>query len=114
VVHTWPNPAKRIFAKRKLTWNCIATSNLRKKDVPQGYCNWLTFSNFALTFDPLSETVEESDKVPLGAMPSDTWSVVALRYFLYCWQRIGNNQGELEPVAIDKVQRTLKILHSKM
>ena len=92
----------------------IATHDLSKGDVPQGDFNWSTFSKFALTFDPLSETTDEFNQVPAGATPSDTWTAVALRYFLYCWQRIGNNQGDLKPEEIDKVQAALSILRSKI
>jgi hypothetical protein len=69
---------------------------------------------FALTFDPISEATDESDQVPANATPSDTWTAVALRYFLYCWQRIGNNQERLRPEAIDKVLIALSILRSKV
>lgn len=92
----------------------ILTRDLRKDDVPQGNFNWSTFSKFALTFDPLSEATDEFSQVPASATPSDRWTTVALRYFLYCWQRIGNNQGGLRPEAIDKVQAALKILRSKI
>lgn len=92
----------------------IATPDLSKGDVPQGDFNWSTFSKFALTFDPLSEATDEFNQVPASATPSDTWTAVALRYFLYCWQRIGNNQGGLKPEAIDKVQAALSILRSKI
>lgn len=92
----------------------IATRDLCKDDVPQGNFKWSIFSEFALTFDPLSEATDECDQVPASATPSDTWTAVALRYFLYCWQRIGNNQGGLRPEAIDKVQTALNILHSKV
>jgi hypothetical protein len=92
----------------------IVTRDLRKGDVPQGNFNWSTFSNFALTFDPLSEVTDEFDQVSASATPSNTWTAVALRYFLYCWQRIGNNQGGLRPEAIDKVQAALSILRSKI
>jgi hypothetical protein len=92
----------------------IATSDLRRDDVPQGNFKWSTFSKFALTFDPLSEAKDEFNQVPASATPSDTWNEVALRYFLYCWQRIGNNQGGLRPEAIDKVQAALSILRSKI
>jgi len=88
----------------------IATRDLCKSDVPQGNFNWSTFSRFALTFDPLSEAIEGSNQVPVSATPSDTWSAVALLCFLYCWQRIGNNQGGLKPEAIDKVPAALSIL----
>lgn len=91
-----------------------ATCDLSKVDVPQGRFNWTAFSEFALTFDPLSEAVGELDQVPASAVPSDTWTAVALRYFLYCWQRIGNNQGELGPGAIDKVETALNILRTKI
>lgn len=30
-------------------------------------------------------------------------TAVTLRYFLYCSQRIGNNQGELKPEKISKI-----------
>ena len=92
----------------------IATSDLSKDDVPQGIFNWSIFSEFALTFDPLAEATDECDQVPANATPSDTWTAVALRYFLYCWQRIGNNQGGLRSEAIDKVQTALCILRSKV
>lgn len=92
----------------------IATLDLRKEDVPQGDFNWTTFSKFSLTFDPLSEAKDEFNQVPASATPSDTWSAVALRYFLYCWQRIGNNQGGLRPDAVEKVQIALSILRSKI
>lgn len=92
----------------------IATCDLRKADVPQGKFNWITFSEFALTFDPLSEASGEFNQVPASAEPSDTWTAVALRYFLYCWQRIGNNQGGLRPEAIDAVQAALNILRAKI
>jgi hypothetical protein len=92
----------------------IATRDLRKGDVPQGKFDWSTFSKFALTFDPLSEATDEFNQVPASATPSNTWTAVALRYFLYCWQRIGNNQGGLRPEAIDKVQAALSILRSKI
>jgi len=92
----------------------IATRDLSKGDVPQGNFNWSTFSKFALTFDPLSEATDDFDQVPASGIPSDTWTAVALRYFLYCWQRIGNNQGGLSPEAIDKVQAALSILRSKI
>lgn len=92
----------------------IETRNLHKDDIPQGSFNWSTFSKFALTFNPLSEATDECNQVPANATPSDTWTTVALRYFLYCWQRIGNNQGGLRPEAIDKVQAALSILRSKI
>jgi len=92
----------------------IATRDLSRGDVPQRDFNWSTFSKFALTFDPLSEAKEEFNQVPASATPSDTWTAVALRYFLYSWQRIGNNQGGLKPEAIDKVQAALSILRSKI
>lgn len=92
----------------------IATRNLRREHVPQGSFNWSTFSTFALTFNPLYEAADEGSQKPASATPSDTWSAVALRYFLYCWQRIGNNQGVLRPEAIDKVQIAMNILRSKL
>lgn len=92
----------------------IATRDLRKDDVPRGNFNWSTFSKFALTFDPLSEATDESNQVSASATLSDTWTAVALRYFPYCWQRIGKNQGGLRPEAIDKVQAALSILRSKI
>jgi hypothetical protein len=92
----------------------IVTSNLHKDDVPQGDFKWHTFSKFALTFDPLSEAKDEFNQEPVSAILSHTWSVLALRYFLYGWQRIGNNQGELSTDAIYKVQAALSILRSKI
>lgn len=92
----------------------IATCELREEHVPQGNFNGSTFSKFALTFDPLSEAADEFNQMPASATPSETWTVEALRYFLYCWQRIGNNQGGLRPEAIDKVQVALSILRSKI
>lgn len=92
----------------------IATCDVHKNDVPQGNFNWSTFSEFALTFDPLSEGTDECNQVPASATPSDTWTPVALRYFLYCWQRIGNNQGGLRPEAVDMVQAALSLLRSKL
>ena len=92
----------------------IATRDLREEDVPKEYFNWPAFSDFALTFDPLSEAADEFNHVAASATPSDTWTAVALRYFLYCWQRIGNNQGELKPEAIEKVQAALSLLLSKI
>ena len=92
----------------------IATRDLRKGDVPQGDFDWPKFAKFALTFDPLSEGTDELNQVPASATPSDTWTAGALRYFLYCWQRIGNNQGRLRPEAIIKVQAALSILRSKL
>lgn len=92
----------------------IATQDLRKNDVPEGSFNWSKFSEFALTFDPLSEATDEFDQMPASATPSDKWTAVALRYFLYCWQRIGNNRGGLRPVEIGKVQAALSILHAKI
>lgn len=75
----------------------IATRDLSKGDVPRGDFNWSKFSKFTLTFDPLSEAKDEFNQVPASATLSDTWTAVTLRYFLYCWQRSGNNQGELKP-----------------
>lgn len=92
----------------------IATRDLRKEDVPQGNFEWLIFSRFALTFDPLSDAKDELNQVPASATPSDTWTPVALRYFLYCWQRIGNNQGGLRPEVIEQIQDALSILSSKI
>lgn len=109
---TWVHPPERSCNEEESTMTTIATQDLRKHHVPQGNFNWSTFSNFALTFDPLFEATDQSSQVPASAIPSDTWSAVTLRYFLYCWQRIGNNQGGLRPEAIDKVQAALTILHS--
>jgi hypothetical protein len=106
-------PSERSCSEKESTLKTIATCDLRKEDVPQGNFNWPKFSKFALTFDPLSEIMDEFDQVPASAIPSNTWTTVALRYFLYCWQRIGNNQGELKPAAIDNIQAALRILHSK-
>ena len=92
----------------------IATHDLRKDDVPQGKFKWSTFANFALTFDPLSEATDEFNQVPASTTPYYIWTAVALRYFLYCWQRIGNNQGGLSPEAVDKVQAALNVLRSKI
>ncbi len=92
----------------------IATQNLCKDDLPMGIFNWSRFSEFALTFDPISETIDELNHVPVSATPFDKWSVLTLRYFLYCWQRIGNNQGGLPTDAIDKVQTALTILRAKI
>lgn len=92
----------------------IATCDLSKGNVPQGDFNWSTFSKFALTFNTLSEATDEFEQVPAGATLSDTWTAVTLRYFLYCWQRIGNNHGELKPEAIGKIQAALSILRSKI
>lgn len=92
----------------------IATRNLRREDVPQGSFNWPTFSTFALTFNPLYEAAAEGSQKPASATPSDTWTAVGLRYFLYCWQRIGNNQGGLSPEATDRVQIAMNILRSKL
>jgi hypothetical protein len=82
--------------------------------VPQRDFNWSTFLKFALTFDPLSEATDEFEQVPAGATPSATWTAVTLRYFLYCWQRIGNNHGDLKPEAIGKIQAALSVLCSKI
>jgi hypothetical protein len=82
-------PSERSCSEKESTLKTIATCDLRKEDVPQ------------------------FDQVPASAIPSNTWTTVALRYFLYCWQRIGNNQGELKPAAIDNIQAALRILHSK-
>jgi|GEM_PF-6558603 len=92
----------------------IATHNPRKADVPQGSFNWPTFSEFALTFDPLSEAKDELNHTAVNAKPSDIWTTVELRYFLYCWQRIGNNRDDLEPEGIEKIQAALSILHAKI
>ncbi|MDN4038734.1 hypothetical protein [Massilia sp. YIM B02443] len=92
----------------------IATSDLSKNDVPEGDFNWSAFSKFALTFDPLSETTDESNQASAGTTPSNTWSAAALRYFLYCWQRIGNNQGGLSLAESDKVQAALCMLRTKI
>ncbi|WUR12182.1 hypothetical protein E7V67_021135 [[Empedobacter] haloabium] len=92
----------------------ISTQNLRRSDVPLEKCNWYTFSEFALTFDPMVETKDESDQLPASATPCDISTAVALRYFLYCWQRIGNNQGGLTPEAFEKVQTALHILRTKV
>jgi len=91
----------------------ISTRDLRIEDIPHGSFKWSKFSNFALTFDPLSEIMGEFDRVSLSAIPSEKWTVVALRYFLYCWQRIANNQAELQPITIDNIQAALIILRSK-
>lgn len=92
----------------------IATADLVQTDVPQGNFSWRTFSTFALTFDPLSEATDEFSQISAYATPSGTWAIVQLRYFLYCWQRIGNNQGGLMPEAVDKVQAALSILRAKI
>ncbi|WUR12177.1 hypothetical protein E7V67_021110 [[Empedobacter] haloabium] len=92
----------------------ISTHDLHPSDVPPANCNWSTFSEFALTFDPMAEAKDESDQLPASATPSDISTAVALRYFLYCWQRIGNNQGGLTPEALEKVQTALHILRTKV
>lgn len=80
----------------------------------QGNVDWSNFSKFTLTFDPLSQAKDEFYQVSASATPSDTLIVAKLRYFLYCWQRIKNDQRELIPEAIDKVQTALSILRPKM
>lgn len=100
--------------EQESTMTIIATRDLRKGDIPQGNFNWSTFSKFALTFVPLSDTTDEFNQVSASATPSDTWTTEALRHFLYCWQRIGNNQGGLRPEVIDKIQAALSILRSKI
>lgn len=92
----------------------IATRDLCKDDVPQGNFNWPTFSKCALTFDPLSDLADEFNQASTNTTPFDTWTTAVLRYFLYCWQRIGNNQGELRPEAINDIQEALSILRSKI
>jgi hypothetical protein len=62
----------------------IATHDLRKADIPPLKFDWSTFSQFALTFDPLSEAKDGFDHVPASATPSDKWTLVSLRYYLYC------------------------------
>ena len=92
----------------------IATNDLRREDVPKGSFDWSRYSEFASTFDPLSETTNDFEHVPASATPSHTWTVVTLRYFLYCWQRIGNNQGTLKPETIEKIQAALILLRAKI
>ena len=92
----------------------MKTRDLRKEDLPQGSFNWDAFSKFALKFDPLCEAADEFNQMPASATPTDACTAVALRYFLYCWQRIGNNQGGLSPAASDKVQAALCILRTKI
>ena len=114
MLDAWVHPPERSCNEEESTMTTIATKDLRKHDVPQGNFNWPKFSRFALTFDPMFEATDQSNQVPASATPSDTWTVVALRYFLYYWQRIGNNQGGLRPEAVEKVQAALTILHSKI
>lgn len=114
MVDSWAHLPERSSSEEESTMIIIATRDLSKGDVSQGDVNWSTFSKFALTFDPLSEATDESNQVLTSATPSDTWSAVTLRHFLYCWQRIGNNQGGLRPEAINKVQAALTILRSKI
>jgi hypothetical protein len=92
----------------------IATHELRKIDVPDGKFNWAAFSEFAFTFDPLSEAPDEFNQALTGAAPSDIWTKAALRYFLYCCQRIANNQGGLTQGDIDKAQTAMNILRAKI
>jgi hypothetical protein len=92
----------------------IATHDLRRSDVPYGRFDWDTFSEFALTFDPFSEPAEEYEQVQASATPSDAWTATAIRYFLYCWQRIGNNQGQLTPEGIKLVLTACSVLRDKI
>lgn len=92
----------------------ISTRDLRTCDVPQGDFNWSAFSKFALTFDPLTEVTDDSTQVSVRSTPALIWTVVELRYFLYCWQRVENNQGGLMPESIESAQTTLNILRSKI
>lgn len=92
----------------------ISTQNLGKSDAPPENCNWSTFSKFTLTFDPMAEAKDKSDQLSASATPSDSSTAVALRHFLYCWQRIGTNQGGLTPEAMNKVQTALHILRTKV
>jgi len=92
----------------------IATRDLRRRDVPCGLFDWVIFSEFALTFDPFSEPAEEYEQVQASATPSDVWSAAAIRYFLYCWQRIGNNQGRLTPEGIKLVLSACSVLRDKV
>jgi hypothetical protein len=92
----------------------IATSELRSGHVPPGRFKWSSFSEFALTFDPLSEATDEADALTASATPTEASSTVGLRNFLYCWQRIGNNQGSLPQDAITKIRTAMKILRSRL
>lgn len=92
----------------------IPTHELRLSDIPKEKFQWCVFTQFALTCDPLSEIIKESDQKDPGSIPSCTWTVVALRYYLYCWQRIGNNQDGLLQDDIDKVQQAMRILRAKV
>jgi hypothetical protein len=92
----------------------IDSSTLAKSDIPAGPFKWATFSTFALTFDPRKEDLEDSERFALSAVPEASWSVRALRCYLYSWQRIGNNQGVPSPEVVGKIEKALEILRSKV
>jgi hypothetical protein len=91
----------------------IATVDLKKEDIPRIF-KWPSFSKFATTFDPLIEAQDLKNQLPTTENPTQENSLVALRYFLYCWQRIGNNQGGLDIKTAQKIQLALDLLREKV
>lgn len=70
----------------------IPTVDLRKRDIPSGRVNSRKFSDFALTFDPISESLSDLELQTISRMtPNQSHEINELRGFLYNSQRIWNH-----------------------
>lgn len=73
----------------------IRTTDLCKRDLPIGKINWKTFSDFALTFDPINELLSELELQTISKMaPDQSHGINELRGFLYNSQRIWNHRSD--------------------
>ena len=93
----------------------IHTKNLKKNDVPLRL-KLSNFSVFALSFDPVDECAEGlgNERVLPKNTPSKNDSIIALRLFIYEWQRIRNNSGYIDPNDEKKIILALNILREKL
>lgn len=71
----------------------IPTVDLHKRDIPSGRINWRKFSDFALTFDPTSESLSDLELQTISRMtPNQSHEINEL--FLYNSQRIWNHRSD--------------------
>lgn len=76
----------------------IFTKDLKKSDLPTGDLGWNEFSFFALTFDPRVDPLSEEEMAQMGERePKQSHTTRSLRARLYNWQRICNNQYNVDP-----------------
>lgn len=94
----------------------IRTEDLKKSDIPIGRINWKKFSDFALTFDPINESLSEQDLKTISTMkPCQSQSINVLRGFLYNSQRIWNHRSDdPDPITWQTIDSAIGWIRDKV